>query len=106
MECPTAKAAFFLADAPGEAPELRSQVAVTLAGGGPCPFHECFAQPLVAATGGAGVAFTSGDVVARAHPCPRREVSGGGEDAHVGTDLGDDDLGGALADSGDGVEAI
>jgi hypothetical protein len=33
-------------------------------------------------------------------------VSGGGEHTHVGADFGDDYFGSALADSGDGVEAI
>jgi hypothetical protein len=31
-------------------------------------------------------------------------VRGGGELAHVGTDLGHDDLGGAPVDAGDGVQ--
>jgi hypothetical protein len=33
-------------------------------------------------------------------------VGGGGEHRHVDPDLGDDGLGGALADPGDGVEAV
>ena len=37
----------------------------------------------------------------RAHPSPRREVPRGGEDRHVGADLGEDDLGRAVVDTWD-----
>jgi hypothetical protein len=43
-------------------------------------------------------------VVARAHPRPGGQVRRGGELAHVGADLGHDDLGGALVDPTDGVQ--
>ncbi|MFD0327718.1 hypothetical protein ACFQZC_04495 [Streptacidiphilus monticola] len=33
-------------------------------------------------------------------------MAGGGEDGHVGADLGEDDLGGAWADAGDLVDAV
>jgi hypothetical protein len=33
-------------------------------------------------------------------------MAGGGEDRHVGTDLGDDHLGGALLDAGDRAEQL
>src|SRR5271166_3210297 len=69
---PDRQGGLFLADTPGEPPELRSQVAITLAGSRPGTFHERFPQPPVASAGGAGLAFPSGDVVARTHPCPRR----------------------------------
>ena len=54
----------------------------------------------------AGSLFAAGDVVARAHPGPRGEVSGGREPGHVDADLGDDALGGPFADPGDRVEPV
>ena len=74
--------------------------------GGVGAFVEDFAEPPVALGGAPGALFAAGDVVPRAQPGPRRQVGGGGELGHVDTDLGDDALGRALADTGDRVEPI
>lgn len=47
-----------------------------------------------------------GLVVARAHSGPGGQAAGGGRPGHVGTDLGQDDFGGAVADSGDGDQQV
>ena len=61
---------------------------------------------LIAATGrpcgcASGAVLAGGLVVARAQPGPRGEMPGGREAGHVDTDLGDDDLSGALLDARD-----
>src|SRR5512133_2181072 len=106
MEWPTAMAAFLLADAAGQPPELGRQVAVAAAGGGPGALGQHLTQPAVALGGPAGAALAPGDVVAGTAPGPGGQVAGGGEHAHVDPDLGNDRLGGTLADPGDGVEAV
>src|SRR5206468_7092046 len=95
-----------VADASGQPPKLRGQVGLAATGGRPGALDQHLAQPAVALGGLAGAALAAGEVVARAAARPRRQVPSGGEGAHVGTDLGDDRLGGALADPGDGVQPV
>lgn len=61
-------------------------------------------EPPVTGSGLAAGGVAGGLVVAGADPSPRREVLGGGEPGDVGADLGEDDLGGVWAQSGDGGE--
>src|SRR4029450_11159010 len=63
-------------------------------------------QPTVALGGLAGATLAPGDVVAWAAARPGGQVAGGREHGHVDADLGDDALGGALADPGDGVQPV
>src|SRR5215211_6652381 len=105
MEWPTATAAFLLADASGQPPELGGQVGVAASGSGPGALGQHVGQPAVALGGLARATLAPGDVVARAAARPACQVPGGREHGHVDADLGDDDLGGALADSGDGDPA-
>src|SRR5436305_880964 len=95
-----------VADPAGESPELGGQVGVVGAGGGPGALGEDVAQPHVAVGGLARAAFAAGDVVARADPGPGGQVGSGRKAGHVGADLGEDALGGPLADRGDGVEPV
>jgi hypothetical protein len=99
-------AAFLLADATGQPPELGRQVAVAAAGGGPGALGQHLTQPAVALGGLAGAALAAGHVVAGAASRPGGQVAGGGEHRHVHADLGNDALGGPLAHPGDGVEAV
>ena len=50
--------------------------------------------------------LAAGLALAGAHPAPRGEVRVGREAAHVGADLGEQHLGGALVDAGDRVEQL
>src|SRR3954471_12729152 len=95
-----------LADPAGQSPEPGGQVGVVGAGGGPGALGEDVEQPDIAVGGLARAAFAAGDVVARAYPGPGGQVGSGREAGHVGADLGEDALGGPLADSGDGVEPV
>jgi hypothetical protein len=61
-------------------------------------------QPLGALAGPPRPMLAGRLVVARAHPCPGGQVRRGGELAHVRADLGQDHLGGAPVDPGDGVQ--
>src|SRR4029453_9357109 len=65
-----------------------------------------FTQPAVALGGPARATLAPGHVVAGAAAGPGGQVPGGGEHRHVDADLGNDGLGGPLADPGDGVEAV
>jgi hypothetical protein len=49
-----------------------------------------------------GFVFAGGFVVSRANSGPGSQMSPGAKSGHVGAGLGDDDLGGGLADPGDG----
>jgi hypothetical protein len=105
MEWPTAPAAFLPADAAGQPPELGGQVGLAGVGGRPGTLDQHLTKPAVALGGLTGAALAAAEVVARAATRPRRQVPGGGEHPHVGADLGDDRLRGALADPGDGPPA-
>jgi hypothetical protein len=71
-----------------------------------CRGTQYAAKPGVALSGSAGEVFAGGLVVAWTHAGPGREVSGGGESRHVGAGLGDDHLGGASGNAGDGDESV
>src|SRR5262249_35035900 len=60
------------------------------------------AQVPVPGTGGRALALAGGLVVPRRQPSPGGQPRGGGEPRHVAAGLGDDHLGDALADAGDG----
>ena len=64
------------------------------------------AEPLGSLAGFAGVLFAAGFALAGADPAPGGEVRVGREAAHVGADLGQQHLGGALVDAGDRVEQL
>jgi hypothetical protein len=106
IEWPTAIAAFLLADAAGQPPVLGGQVGIAASGSGPGALGKDIGQPVVALGGLAGAALAAGDVVARAAARPGGQVAGGRKDRHVDPDLGDDGLGGAFADPGDGVQPV
>jgi hypothetical protein len=86
--------------------QLGGQVGVAATGGGPGALGQDIGQPAVALGGLAGAALAPGAVVARAAARPGGQVAGGREDRHVHADLGDDRLGGAFADPGDGVQPV
>src|ERR1035441_1711427 len=88
-------------DAWFEALVLGLEVAVLGSGGGQRGFLERDPEELAAFASASGVAFAGGLVVAGAACGPGGEVPGAGEHAHVGADLGDHRLGGALSDAGD-----
>src|SRR3954449_12940460 len=95
-----------LADPAGQPPELCREIGVAGAGGGPGALGEDVAQPYVAGGGLARSRLAAGDVGARAHPRPGGQVGGGREAGHVGADLGEDALGGPLADARDRDESV
>src|SRR5215211_473239 len=95
-----------LANAPGQPPELGRQVGVTGSRRSPGALDEDLTEPAVPLAGPAGSALAAGHVVAGAASRPGGQVGGAGEHRHVDPDLGDDALGGPLADPGDRVEAV
>src|SRR5512146_2044971 len=74
------------------------------AGGGQGGLTQSSAQPDVALAGAGAAALAGRLVVARAHGGPGGQVGGTGESGHVGAGLGDQDLGEAAGDAGDGVQ--
>src|SRR6266542_1204239 len=74
-----------------EAEELRAEVAVLLAGGGPRALDEGGLQPGVAGAGAGGAALAGTLVEARTEPGPGDEMAGRGKAGHVDADLSDDD---------------
>src|SRR5215213_320269 len=84
--------------------ELRPEIAVLLAAGGPGALHQGGLQPGRALAQPVGPPLAGALVVARAEAGPGEQVAGGGEAAHVGADLGDDGPGGGVADAGDGAQ--
>src|SRR5512144_2537250 len=79
---------------------LGGQVGVFGADGGERGFFERDPEELAALAGAPGATFAGGLVVAGAASGPGGEVARAGKDAHVGADLSDHDLGGALGDAG------
>src|SRR6266536_1294656 len=96
----------FVVAAPAEPAVLGSQVGVLGAGGGVGGLHQRAAQPFGALAGAARVVLAGRLVVARAQPRPGGQVRGRGELAHVPTGLGQDNLGGAPVDPGDGLQQL
>src|SRR3712207_6163544 len=84
--------------------ELRPEIAVLLAAGGPGALDEGGLQPGRALAQPRGAALARALVVARAQAGPGDQVAGGGEAAHVEADLGEDHLRGEVADPGVGAE--
>src|SRR5215212_12232606 len=78
--------------------ELRPEIAVLPAAGGPGALHEGGLQPGRALAQAGGAALARALVVAGAEARPGEQVAGGGEAAHLGADLGDDGPGGEVAD--------
>src|SRR4029450_7545334 len=97
---------FFGAAAALEAEELRTQVPVLFAGGGPGGLYERCLQPRVARARPGGQAFAGTFVETRAEPSPRDEMAGGGKAGHVEADLGDEDAGDGLADARHGDQSV
>src|SRR5437667_335711 len=93
--------------APAAEPDkLRSEIAaVVMADGAPGGLDEGRLEPAVAVAS-AGRASLAGTLVqAWAESRPGDEVTGRGEVAHVDADLGDQDMGGRVADAPDGGQA-
>src|SRR5262249_34443250 len=67
-------------------------------------FDESLPQPAIPFARLAAQALASTLVVPRTHPRPRGEMLGAGKTTHIRADLGDEDLGRALADSGNRVQ--
>src|SRR3990172_10880752 len=89
-----------------EAEELRPEVAVLLAGGGPRALDEGGLQPGVAGARAGGPARAGTLVEARTEPGPGDEMAGRGKAGHVEADLGDEDGGDGLADARPGAQAV
>src|SRR5215212_1583353 len=84
--------------------ELRPEIAVLLAAGGPGALDEGGLQPGRALAQPVGAPLARALVAARAEAGPGDQVARGREAAHVGADLGDDHPGGEIADAGDGPQ--
>src|SRR4029453_1658385 len=84
----------------------RLQVSVLAADRGHRGVLEGRVEPAAAFAGTPGALLAGGAVIARALPAPGREVASGGEDAHVGADLGEDGLRDALPDAGDRAQKL
>jgi hypothetical protein len=106
IECPTATAAFLLADAAGQPPVLGRQVGVTTARRRPGTLDEHLTQPAVAPGRLTRAALATGAVVARTAASPGGQLPGGREHRHVHPDLGKDRLRGPLTDPGNGVQPV
>src|SRR5262252_8772148 len=76
-----------------EAEELRSEVSILAAGGGPGGLHEGGLQPGIAGAGAGREAFAGTLVEAGAEAGPGNEMAGGGKAGHIEADLGDQDAG-------------
>jgi hypothetical protein len=83
---------------------LGREVAVAFADGAPSTLHEGLAQAPAREAGTTTEAFAGTLVIAGAEAGPGRRVAGGREARHVAPEFGDDRLGGAAGDAGDGVE--
>lgn len=81
------------ASARAKAMELVFEVAALLVGRGQGRFDQGCPQMHVPRAGASGLLFAGTLVVPWAHACPRREMLGAGEDAHVGPVFGDEDGG-------------
>ena len=106
MVRPTATRARFLPRRAGDPPVAGGEVGVLGPGRGGGGLAEGPAQPGVARAGAPGEVPAGGLVVAGAYPCPGGKVGRGGEAGHVPTGLGEDHLGGALPDAGDGDQQL
>jgi len=80
---------------------VRGEVVVLGTRGGVRGFNECFAEPLRAVAGPSRVVLAGRLVVAGTHSGPRREMPGGREPSHVGTDLGEEHFRGSSVNAGD-----
>jgi len=63
--------------------------------------NQCSSKPLIALSNLAAFVLPCTLVVSRAQPSPRSQVSIRGKSPHIQSDLGDDDLGRLLVNSGD-----
>ena len=81
--------------------ELRLCVTGLLAAGGPGALHERRLQPRRTLAEPGGSAFAGALVISRTKASPRDQMPGRRESAHVGADLGDDDLRTERADARD-----
>jgi len=84
-----------------EPQELGLQVAALLAHGRPGALHECGLEPRGTLSQTIGSTFTGALVVARTETGPRDEMALGWETAHVGADLGDDNMRADVSNAGD-----
>src|SRR4029077_20660760 len=84
-----------------EPQELGLQVAVLLAHGRPGALHECGLEPGGTLPQAIGSTLTGALVAVRTETGPGDEMAVRWEPAHVGADLGDDDLRADVPDTGD-----
>src|SRR5215211_5147348 len=84
--------------------ELGLEVALLLAAGGPRALDQRGLEPRRPLTQTGGAALACALVVARHQAGPGQQMAGGGEAAHVGADLGSNDLGGQRANAGNGSQ--
>src|SRR3954469_482746 len=96
----------FLAATRDDTPVAGSQVGALAAGGVDRDLAQDGFEPRVTVPGRGWDTAGAGLVVARAHPGPGGQVRGGTESGRVGADLSEDDLGGAAADRGDGLDQV
>src|SRR3990170_548923 len=89
-----------------EAEELRPEVAVLLAGGGPRAVDEGRRQPGGTGAGAGGAARAGTLVETRTEPGPGDEMAGRGKPSHGEADLGAEDAGDALADARPGDQSV
>src|ERR1051325_7812659 len=69
-------------------------------------FDQSTSKPPIAFARLAAASLPGAFILPRAKSSPGCQVAGGGKAAHIGTDLGDDDLGSATTNARDGVEAV
>src|SRR5262244_1151564 len=91
---------------PSQAMVLSREVGATRACGRPRRLHQALTQPRVALARAPTLTLAGTLLGARAQPCPRRQVRGRGEVAHVGADLGQDFFGRSPSDPGNGVQTL
>src|SRR5215469_5095367 len=84
-----------------QALELGLQIAVLLVGGCPGALHQGGLEPRCALAKPGGASLAGALVVAGAQSCPRDQMTGGWEPAHIGANFGYDDLSGQVTDAGD-----
>src|SRR5664279_1380685 len=94
------------APASGDLVVLGAEVAALGSCGGAGRLDQGTSQPLVAGGGAYLAAFTGRLVVTGAQASPRRELSRGGEAAHVRACLGDDDLDAGVLQPGDRQQQV
>ena len=99
------EAASFFCPAPRpQAVKLSLKIAALFAGRRPSTLDESSLQPGRALAHASGAALARAFVVPRTQACPRDQVAGRREAAHVGADLSEKDAGRQFSDSGNACQ--